>query len=419
VSWDAYQEFTRIRLAKGGSIARLSTLAQANPQNARVISYFARVAESYQDFATAALRFSAAADVATESESKLFLMRDSALNYLRADDPKSAANVVERMKGIAKDDDIAEVALHRSILEVFQHEKKVNLILGVQERLVQLEPEDIETRYSLAHRYAESGNHGLSLMHYLRIPSSERTAGAWNNIGVAFAHCSFPIKSTDAYRTAEKMGATLAMSNLANNMLNAGFLAEAKAICIRAQTIPDHDKNVDVALARTFDEVAEEDKTLDENLKESAPQSTYYSAFGHALSRPAITSIKRFWKHPKCRLEVTISGDQFIAIGSYKEPVTHGLLGLTMIGPLGGFATAPNESDVSVEYRGTINGHAVEGSASRKKSGQLAYSSLATSGMEGETTLLVINEQQTEIWIMEMSISKTPTFLKIFVETPE
>jgi hypothetical protein len=47
-SWEAYKEFTKIRLGKNGSVSSLARLAEENPQNSRVLTYFARVADGNQ-----------------------------------------------------------------------------------------------------------------------------------------------------------------------------------------------------------------------------------------------------------------------------------------------------------------------------------------------------------------------------------
>ena len=122
--------------------------------------------------------------------------------------------------------------------------KDKDLLFGACERILQLHPDDSETRFSLAHQYSEADQEGLSLFHYLKIPYQEREVGAWNNLGVQFDQCNLPGKSVDAYRKAEELGETLAMSNLAQKFISSGFLREADEICNRAMKIKDFHQNV-------------------------------------------------------------------------------------------------------------------------------------------------------------------------------
>ncbi|MBI2358551.1 MAG: hypothetical protein HYV04_06535 [Deltaproteobacteria bacterium] len=99
----------------------------------------------------------------------------------------------------------------------------------------------------------------LSLHHYLKIPYQERTAITWNNLGVQFDRFDLAGKSVEAYRTAENLGETLAMSNLARKLLKAGFLKEAQEICNRALQVENYDKNVGYTIQNIKGAPEEED----------------------------------------------------------------------------------------------------------------------------------------------------------------
>jgi hypothetical protein len=89
-----------------------------------------------------------------------------------------------------------------------------DLSIPILERILEITPDDNSTRFSLAYKYSDRNN-DLSLFHYLRIPEHERKSMAWNNLGVVFRQLDLPAKSVEAYRKAEEMGGTLAMSNIA------------------------------------------------------------------------------------------------------------------------------------------------------------------------------------------------------------
>ena len=73
-------------------------------------------------------------------------------------------------------------------------EKRDEILTGTMERLLDLDPADIDIRFALAYKYSEQGSHDLAAMHYARILYAERTAGTWNNLGVAFDQIGLPAK---------------------------------------------------------------------------------------------------------------------------------------------------------------------------------------------------------------------------------
>jgi tetratricopeptide (TPR) repeat protein len=76
------------------------------------------------------------------------------------------------------------------------------------------------------------------------IVDSERSGSTWNNIGSARQALQLSAKAATSYRRAIDREETMAMSNLAYMLLNAGFLPEAQAICDAAFKLPDYHKNV-------------------------------------------------------------------------------------------------------------------------------------------------------------------------------
>ena len=106
-------------------------------------------------------------------------------------------------------------------------------MVAVLERSVELAPSRIDKRFSLAYQHSQLGNNDVALFHYLRIPSQDRSAVAWNNLGVAFDALNMPGKAVDAYRKSEDMSETLAMSNLGYKLLSAGFVTEASPSATR------------------------------------------------------------------------------------------------------------------------------------------------------------------------------------------
>ena len=75
-------------------------------------------------------------------------------------------------------------------------------------------------------------------------------AAAWNNIGAAAGNLSLDAKAVEAYRRADSLGDTVAISNLANKLINQGFLEEADQLCAKATKIENYDHRIGYAISR-------------------------------------------------------------------------------------------------------------------------------------------------------------------------
>ena len=142
----------------------------------------------------------------------------------------------------------------------------------IMERIVEVNPSNISARFSLAYKHSMYENEDLALYHYLRIPSNERNAMTWNNLGVVFDKLSLPAKSVTAYRRARDMGETLAMSNLALKFKSVGFLSEAQEQCDEALAIEGYHRNIGHTLSGLKDLPDDEDKKKSDALKKAKPK---------------------------------------------------------------------------------------------------------------------------------------------------
>src|SRR5262249_18403863 len=203
--------------------------------------------------------------------------------------------------------------------------------IAIMERTAELQPDNDDIRFSLAYKHSERGNNDLALFHYLKIREAERQPTTWNNLGVAFEQTGLPGKAVSAYRESERLGETLAMSNLAQKFLSAGFLSEAQQECEKGLRVENFHKNVASTLAELRGVPDEEDKRLTETLEKAKPTSDFYRLFGRAISRLEPTEMAPRWKGPEFELAVKLTGSEFEAVGSYEQLG----LGLALAGPFG------------------------------------------------------------------------------------
>jgi tetratricopeptide (TPR) repeat protein len=136
------------------------------------------------------------------------------------------------------------------------------------EKSLETSPQSASRRFNTGYAYAQAGEVELALLHYLAtLEINPDHHIAQNNIGVAYEHLEMPVKAVRSYKRSAKGGETLAMANLANRFLNAGFSDEAREVLKPSMAEIKPHQNVGSVLARLArvdeNEGAQEDKVTD------------------------------------------------------------------------------------------------------------------------------------------------------------
>jgi tetratricopeptide (TPR) repeat protein len=402
-AWEAFSEFTRLRFAKGGSLSGLQHLAATHPNSNRVLEYLAMGFEIYQDYLGAAVNYDAAAKAAREDGERLRALRSAAVAYARAGSRPAALSNIGQMKSIIRTSGTGENELLATLLSVMEFGKDDEAILALLERTVDINPADIGSRFALAFKYGDMGNDDLAIFHYLRIPTEERTAITWNNLGAAFDNLELPAKSINAYRKAEQMGETLAMSNIAEKLITAGFLAEARQECKDALKTPNVHKNVAATLTRLNSIEDAEEQNEKEILEKVAPVREFYAKSGRCMACPETNELDKYWRGPDCILEFDMQGSEFRALGSYERAVVNALR-VAVAGPFGQSAGQPATEHYDIEYRGSrIAGGVFRARVTRTRRGDTGVLSLLGSMDNDSTVIMVLSDDKNELQVMEKS----------------
>jgi Tfp pilus assembly protein PilF len=403
ISWEAFAELTRLWWAKGGSLAKLKELAEANPENIQTLQYMARGYEKYQDHTKAANTYETAARKAVDTKEFLRLMGRAAVGYVRAELRENSSAIIRQMKARVESDGNGELEILRALRGLSKLEKEDNENLAIMERIVEVDPSDVDTRFSLAYKHSECGNNDLALYHYLKIPTLDRSSTTWNNLGVTFDQFSLPAKSVESYRRAEKLDGTLAMSNLAQKFISEGFLPEAKKQCDDALMIEDYHKNIESTLARLKELPDKENEKEAELLEKAKPKSDFYKQFGRAVSRADPNELTGRWEGPDCVLDVKSRDEEFRTAGTY-ERHSSGLLGLYASGVGGSTSSDNTPVRFRVEYSGTLRGRAIEARVTRKQEGAMPIASTLLGSSTDETRVLMfVTSHENELRVMETS----------------
>jgi tetratricopeptide (TPR) repeat protein len=364
--WEAYCEWLRIYFLQGGQLSRLKEIAMSSPDNADVWGYLGEAYSKLDHHDHAAESFRRAAELTADLQRKLYYLRRSCTGAQRSGHPEAAKALLDTMKSLADNTEESEKKILVAERATAEASKNDHILVGVLERLADLDPGDTDLRFALAYKHSELDDDDLTLFHYSLIPHDDRSALAWNNLGAAYDQLELQAKSIDAYRMAEHKGETLAMSNIANRFLRGGFVAEAQGICDKALEVPDYHKNVPSSLKRIKEIPEEEAKKENDLLERARRASDFFKRFGHAVSRPTVTEIHGSWSGPDCALQVSITGGSFAATGKYDRP-SNSLFSLSYFGP-----SSPDAPPLRfvVEFGGAVQGRTIVGSVSRHLEGE-------------------------------------------------
>ena len=408
--WSAHRESLHIRFGRG-DLEKLERISADSPRNSEIAADLALGYLHYKEYEKAANAYLLAAETSTDAQKQIELLGDAALNYLNAGNAPLAHKLEIRMRQLSEDTGQGEVKVLEATKNLAEKEKDDEIVIGAFERLIEINPGDIETRFELAYKYSDMSREDMAAFHYSRIPAKERTSSAWNNLGVSLERLGLPIQAITAYRESEKLGETLAMSNLAIRFLNAGFLLEAKKILDVALKIENHHKNVVSTLGTINDSQDAESKKETANHEIAKPISEYYRQFGHSLAGVLTVDILGKWKSPNCTLEFAVDGVKVVATGSYE------VAGLGLLSTLGtSVGNSPAPLRYIEKYSGIIRGLTVVGSVSRVREGEVppkASTLLMASAEANPMVLMWITSTGDTIHVLERYGKAAPNLYKL------
>jgi hypothetical protein len=399
IIWESRVEYSRLLFGQKADFDKIKRLAEKNPSLSVVVYFAAAGYERFEDFSTAAAMYEKAATVAKDEATKAEFLGHAAYQYARLEKLLKVGLIIGDIKRLVAKDPGLEPALLSVLERIADLEKDAVFRLALMEHAVESHPTDTQKRFALAYKHSENENEDMALYHYLRIPGPQRDPTTWNNIGVSFGQFALPVKGIKAFRRAADAGETLAMSNLGNKLLNAGFFDDADAECKKALAIPDYHKNVATLLNRLKDVPEEEDKKLQETLEKAKAKVAFYRQVGTGVMLETPSVIASKWTASEGTLGAQLSNEALRLFGSYERPSS------SLGGLLGGGPTAPNTTH-RIEYSGRMRGRMFVGTVMRTRDG--AHTSL----LDGvpTKTLMYLSADGSVLSVMENYVSASPSF---------
>lgn len=394
--WAATRESFQITLDFGGSLGALEKLVNKDRSNHEMVAMLARAHVHLGNRDIGALIYEEAARAAANSGARIDqarLLSSAIEEYISIGQNDKVSQVLDTLLSFEPTTTELEGIKLRCLDRIATSQNKTAIRIAALERCLALEPGDIDTRFNLAFLYGDIGDHEASLHHYQAIPEPRRTEATWNNIGVARGRVNLKFSATDAYKKAEALGNTLAMSNLAQNFLKAGFAKEAEALCTTALSKGEYDPRVPETLAQLKSEIKEEIEKEAEVIKQVSPRTLFLKDAGQSMTMRRTNNVPTHWSSPTGSLTFSIVGDQVTIEGAYESKGGLGLIGF-------GINTTP--SQYSITYHGTACGHVFFVEVLRKKIGETTTRSIFSED-KPVAVVMILSEDARKLRVMEGS----------------
>jgi len=133
-----------------GDLAKLERYSADLPMNSAIAADLASGYLHYQEYDKAAKAYLLAADTCKDEREQIKLFGDAALNYLKAGDQHQARELEARMIQLSEKIGQGEVDVLQAKKDIAEQAKDDETALAVLERLIEINPGDIDARFSLA-----------------------------------------------------------------------------------------------------------------------------------------------------------------------------------------------------------------------------------------------------------------------------
>ena len=416
--WESIGDYQRLRLGQHNSISGLRDRARTYPDNIRLQRLLAEALAHYGDH-QAALETLEEAARRTNALPILEEVLAEAAGQAKAagtkiDIPAYRGMLFDAIDAPTSNDD--DIAFLSALRRLSAHAEYTWIKLALDEVLLRRQPDNTSLRFELAHGYGEVGRNELALVHYEGIPVPQRSAGAWNNLGVAYSNLLSPGLAVESYRVASEKGATVADGNLAKKLIHAGFFKEAREIAERAVASQDHDESVDKLMPSLQEAAQKEGKAAELARTTARLQQTHMRLLGDAATKRDLVEAVGRWKSPDGVVEITANEtDQELAYTG-KGTITRETGG----NALGLVGLARGTQTLEANYQLRRLGNAYEGIVSRSPLDGSAVSLLGLGMYTRSVTMILSDDGNTltykedgrdegeVIWRRDLGVLLTP-----------
>lgn len=236
----------------------LIDLQKKKPDNPLIAFYVGEEYEKYKNYEKAIEEYLKSAKHETRMGSKLHKINLAAHAYVKNNQGDKAVDIL--LKELREDLPADEKCLiYEYLSDIAKSMENDELFTAFSEKALLLNPSNNSLRFSLAHKYSNMDKDKLALYHYNILATNSPDSSNYNNLGVAYASLEMPSKAVECYIKASELGATISRANLAQKLLNEGFIGYANEQLKEAMKSENYEKdNIGRALSR-IDRIREEE----------------------------------------------------------------------------------------------------------------------------------------------------------------
>ncbi|MDF1717847.1 MAG: hypothetical protein P1U75_14420 [Antarcticimicrobium sp.] len=330
--WTTSCLLMKTQFTEENHLSEINSISNNYPENSKIQMNLARAYEHFEDYNRAREKYQASLEISVENSEKRIALSALARICQSIGDISGVETAINELRSLVEtSEDEKDLLSTIEKLASWHGESKI-LKLAIMERELEIDPTDMQKRFQLAYAHSESDNNSLTMYHYEKIPGEKRDHITWNNLGVVYQGFSLPGLSVSAYKTAANQGETLAMSNLAEMLMSAGFLKEAEGELQRAKEIDGAHKNVAKSQVRLDSIPADEEEERVKKLGGAPELSKFLSEVGHQVWQATPSTMGDTWVDEEVTLFVNKAADRVTAKGSFQRTQSGNGLGTALIG---------------------------------------------------------------------------------------
>jgi Flp pilus assembly protein TadD len=225
----------------------------------------------------------------------------------------------------APEDRSSRENLWRALANAYKSQGSLELRAAALHRVAELAGNDAAKWFRAAYAYSEAGEDHLTILivHCYRKclffePNHEY---AKNNLGVLLDRRDMRISAASHFMQAAQLDNTLAMGNLAEKYLRAGFAEDAEDLLKKAENLPEPDEKIARIRADVASSRSNEEQKLDSLADAGSRAGQFLTKFIRARNKLGV-SLSVGWTRNGEEFEFSVgSDDKFVAswsVGSYQ-----------------------------------------------------------------------------------------------------
>ena len=355
LKWQAKILSLESLLTQRDVLSDLKELQKKKPDNALIAYYIGQEYEKYKNYEKAIDEYLRSAKQEKKVGDKFHRIIAAAHAYVKNGQKDEAINIL--LKELREDSpDDEKRLIYGYLADVAKAMENNELFTAFAEKALVLNPSNSSLRFSLAYKYSNMDKDGLALYHYNILAANSPDSSNYNNLGVAYASLGMPSKAVESYIKASELGATISRANLAQKLLNEGFIDYASEQLKEAMKSENYEKdNVARALSR-IDSIHEEETKKEKEALDSIGEERRFKqdyADAYSIGFTVGDALSGDWNSKHGKIEIHL-GPGNILYGKKEETIEENnwFLGLMLAG---GSVGKPPEKR-AVKFIRTIEG---------------------------------------------------------------